>query len=1108
MAAPFPPDFPWWYDNLPWQHDIPWEHLTATQPAGYEEKMREEQNRRDPYHFYSGVPGTKHWMVYSLYALHFCISTHKRTKDVRRMTLCLETCVYQNFWQKFHCKNNLKDLPKNFTLTLSELCNANPATFNEHAWQGLPGPPVPNFYGRVPTETFTSYQVQGHGRDVCAPVGQMCLDVRYKTRRLFFNDELTDVGFHAQLSSAIELSFNIDIHLGLNITFRTFYLSDLCLPSTALTEPLPGEPAILSGFHPNCGSLEGTEYVGVGHLFFCQKRPKWSVFSRGTFSIRYFLCRVCTGQTSTVVFDYQTIDEGLRLTHTDQFTLVTQFQPLPKDAFALSRKGRAFASMVIRRHMCVKTLILKGMVFEIIGLRVNTNMFLLHMLDMTRTIKQFVKGGKGIISYHQCFLQIDEPHSTSCKLCTQEDTEPCTAVAAKIDFVFLKHFHKTKFIDNGEQYSATHGDTCTNLLGCRMVHHLQSQRHSYIHSKINEFKFSGWKTFSCFYGGISFFETITAQNDYLPPDSQAYSTEKKGQKRTLNLCSHTISHNASKVHEQTEPFPYTSAGQEVIVAVYYLFGDSMKFSLTFVGGKCKGIFIDTCSVRQLNEFQTFPHIFPHLEKDFEGDLPILHYQVTDLVQGTLACVVYQMGRVYFKETFNFHVEEDLLRDGCEVFHEMRDRGWVERGRPCSGLSFSVYFKNSHMESRYERSQFTFVNRLTNMSTKARKFNPLENSEDLFQIRKLVSAKPGSIVFMNHTSEKDFDTFHFDTDVHFVPKNRKLVFDSLLMSVGSLSESVAILTYKLKKCGTLTRTQGAFAEETIVVAPGEDSISFRGNVFSVLDNNVYLKLTYENEQFFNSLLGKVEAYSNLCLNQEHLHKLPLKEMTTLLRQNVFRQCAKELQTVHRVREYKVVQENDGEDKVIWEADLHTTAFLMSRKGLFLELPGKIFEIQLHTSDGGFRRDNFTLETKWFFRHEKVSYMIRLRKFGVFIADIWESEKAEVPALYMLSQLPAGRWQFRAQHETEYRGYKEPKPHSWHRANHTCVSEGYQLPVLVRSVDVRDLLERLHIISFNRLVKHLFLGISRLVRELAVLTQIDFLWTVFHFVKIRKMKRVNF
>ena len=80
----------------------------------------------------------------------------------------------------------------------------------------------------------------------------------------------------------------------------------------------------------NCFWHKGTEYVLLHQLetdytdklYFCMKRPRWSVYTGHVVAISYAVCTVCVHHVSRVVFMYQVLDGVFFRTVKDEFRKV------------------------------------------------------------------------------------------------------------------------------------------------------------------------------------------------------------------------------------------------------------------------------------------------------------------------------------------------------------------------------------------------------------------------------------------------------------------------------------------------------------------------------------------------------------------------------------------------------------------------------------------------------------------------------------------------------------------------------------------------------------------------------------------------------------------
>ena len=154
-------------------------------------------------------------------------------------------------------------------------------------------------------QTMSNFELEFITTKKREPLGEVCVTTAYG------NHGNLDVYFNLQTMAPkpfekIRYSFDVSERLGLNVTFLTFSLSDMCV----IDHPFR------SG---NCFYDKDTEYVLIDQgdpdprnkLYFCFKRPQWSVYTGNTTLIDYYPCNVCVNHKSSIAFSYQVVDPDI-----------------------------------------------------------------------------------------------------------------------------------------------------------------------------------------------------------------------------------------------------------------------------------------------------------------------------------------------------------------------------------------------------------------------------------------------------------------------------------------------------------------------------------------------------------------------------------------------------------------------------------------------------------------------------------------------------------------------------------------------------------------------------------------------------------------------------
>ena len=152
------------------------------------------------------------------------------------------------------------------------------------------------------------------------PSGKECLSVFYRHKIIALNN----VKIKTRVSR-VQYVFNTLDLFGLNITFIKFSLSDYCFIN---------RPYEKNEFRP-CYYHLGTEYVLLNQssvnkgeqLYFCMKRPQFSIYTNYKILLEYSLCHICNNYKSYIVFQYQVLDRNVFVTIKDDYGKLYYLSP-------------------------------------------------------------------------------------------------------------------------------------------------------------------------------------------------------------------------------------------------------------------------------------------------------------------------------------------------------------------------------------------------------------------------------------------------------------------------------------------------------------------------------------------------------------------------------------------------------------------------------------------------------------------------------------------------------------------------------------------------------------------------------------------------------------
>ncbi len=959
-------------------------------------------------------------------------------------------------------------------------------------------------------------------RPILKPGGKNCLHVRYKQMPdnpdVSYNYQPLQKQMHNGRQLSLRFLFKLHSSLRINITFTQFLLSDRCLPWARHLFKEEGIP-IIQGIHPKCATYEGTEYMTLNAFYLCYKRPQWSVFpSADEIHMTYFVCTACWQQLSSIVFQYQVIDEGLVVSNEDAFNLrllgtkeERSFGKLPHNSFD------AIGSMTVKRNACMLKFMLIACKYQEIKLQQiknsSTLLYLLGYDNHDKILQNLSTTGHSFVylKYHYCNVLLDFKQTKQreyCRLCRSSsrytEIRPgwrrsgCDLYENKGYYLGLKDFHGLNYVYENSTFEFIRvsdknttdivaQSVCTKAFGCHSVLHLSTPHSTYVQVKVNGFAFHGRKLFTCFYGGVSFYIS--------------HKTRRQGlttQREILTICSTVAHKKLSSTYYQ-----YTSNQNEFILVLYQEFGDYLGIALSLSESNCKGTFVDTCRVRiGLPELPL--ETLPEFQMDYtlsrytdDSRRQILYYQVPFEDNG-YHCTVFQIGMKYFLEASgDIRRSSHIQKYGCSTKFEMRnpDRYSKQRDKWCSvKVSYTMFFMETQsLGDVPESGKFVFLNSVLNAThnlSQSKEDACAEKFENIsrFKFQSTSEWTKRALTFKISSADKDISNKMFSTTVKFEHKQitsrsftarsisfSDTVLDFFFINVAPRSETFHTIVYKFQECMI---PKANFPTGLLHLGTEKNSpICLRQPVKGILDNNVVLQLSLETHaQVFYDSLGTITADSNLCLSNDHLFSsLTLSDLQYFLSRNIFRMCTDN-------------QRNDGDDKLIWNSILRSSHF-SSKPMVYVRLPGKITDIKLHAKVN--KGQTIVLRNTWKMIPEKYTKVyvhmggnINYKRVFKCMAEMYF--KAQFYSTYLdhrcRNKEPLGLRVCHKDHifcllskESDVQGYTEPLNHTWIEAKEMCKGKGFHLPSIVAQADVNKLIHYINIASFTRLIISIFIGI---------------------------------
>ena len=509
------------------------------------------------------------------------------------------------------------------------------------------------------------------------PSGKDCLKVTYgQNNKIGFINEIELIQF--PITDSLQYRFNS--LFGLNITFKTFLLSEFCFINKPFEE---------SGFI-SCFYHKGTEYIIINQnemqqnkkLYLCMKRPQFSIYTNQSIILEYFLCKYCVNYQSNVVFSFQVVDMNVFVTGYDNYSKIYYLSSdlnYNARSISCSMLFNICAQKVITYFLAVKKYssikILKISSVGRIFIRIKT-----HVVT-----ELFVNSKSFTCEYFHCVLEaVSNNPNMSCSEMSTCDSSFLYFVKTQ-QYVNVLTFSDTLSSQMISEKSGETGQKMYNLNGKGMFFKITVKR----------MRFSGWKVPSCLYGGVSIYESDISIS-----------------RETLSLCDDYVTINDSE--KDSTPYSgtlamllmaYISVTDNVVIVLYHDSISSLDVELSVSLSNCKGVILNPCSRTTflLNELHDV--VF----------LTYLHF--THFNEGT-QCVSLQFGHHFFlsENVFEMNLNNVL---GCRSHYFLAECYPSKYGPICSGNVDFMHIEHSSnyispLHGRTKKGHtFQFFNRFKN-----------------------------------------------------------------------------------------------------------------------------------------------------------------------------------------------------------------------------------------------------------------------------------------------------------------------------------------------------------------------------------------------------------
>ncbi len=678
----------------------------------------------------------------------------------------------------------------------------------------------------VTSNTNTYLQLQ--------PFGKICVLINYEHLSFSHNYRVFSP---TRYLSVLRYSYSVNKLFGIHINFTKFSLSDICLEKSASHNKSEKK------FLFSC-AYKDTEFLMLhqedNKLYFCMKRPQWTIFTGPVLDIDYHICMSCVNQLSQVEFSFQLVGNYLFRTTFDDYRKILSsgvgaFVPLDVTCVMLNSSC----------HKGIFKVFIRGEKYNFLWLREfpyrESNIFIegyneQHIKFREISPAEYFKAER----FYVTLLILDDFYNTPAP--TRQVWYYLAIDQGLLSMITLNpNLPTNRYQVNVTDYSYI-----------QMLARVTTPTKNYIRVQMEWMSYRGLTVHSCFFGGFSLYEN---KDISLPVRGQLLPYQE-----VFTLCSnYTQLENASQISTHYEririkPFiPYTSATKDIILVFHCLDDQVFNASVTVSLTECRGLLINPCNNK----------IFP--------DLP--NSEVLTVPNTESHCITAQFSLQFLSST-DFY-DQDVTtgcRRGFTLYKSDRNLCGVR-------LFFLQFFERSPILKYHcprgvcHGDTFLFSNTVWNNTA------PLRDKQQ-FQCAENVSNPPGFIDHKDRVVERNewyrglkiFHTFmnmsQFAFSVHRFSANIKLSYieknveDKYFVSILPFTESLSTLTMVFKPCTgpkTMSLPSGLARIDHLQMG----SICLRKPVLGVLGHDTKLELLLQGE--FLYLSGTIQINTLFCFD---------------------------------------------------------------------------------------------------------------------------------------------------------------------------------------------------------------------------------------------------
>ncbi len=894
-----------------------------------------------------------------------------------------------------------------------------------------------------------------------------------------------------KMMEVIYFEFDIDEAFSLNITFKVFNLSKMCIERPLNRRPDAWETEIWSS------QLENREYV-VMYLFkasyrsqrlyqvqepyyYCHQRAKWSVYvsvkKQMHPHLEFSTCSVCLRFQSHLVFAYQIMERGVSSSYRgDSLYATTGREPTRKKyPYAITcihhLKSDCYIQFLrffvrvekyhnIRIHIkpFYWTYRTKGRVFH------------MHHFNHEAVVAELQGYYSHLVENFHAFLQVLYFGKSA-------------AYMQQFSWDFVLNYKCQSL--NEWIFNLTHSQKSSIYFGKNYKNEqrfmrvaLSDNTSHYPTVLISEMNYTGWTSYSCMYGGLSLHESNV---------------------EILSLCNnYTENLNNSEYFEYQSSLdlpPFTASSQEFSFVLRSSPGEFVSVNMSITFTKCRGIFQNPC----------LKHTLPakYGSEPFEQKL----------VKGSQTCVSFQFSMKFFPDTTAHDSNQaandmNIVASGCTKVYNLGGN----KNNLCTSIHYLHILRVSNyfippLNETYIGNSFIFFNKVDLGPTKLVSNQSYVCEESFDNIH---SHNPDNILSGDQNEwlrgSKVYSTFANASQAKSVFEFRGQfttsdLTDHLALEIKPFSESVTIVSLGYFECKPENNTRRFYFDSI------KEAVCLRKEIEGIMQYYNTLELGFGDVTEIpgqTDCIGTIELQSVLCVHKCWVDQLYYMSVSSSLRyifttpysgtQHRDKFVCPSLREQNTNESYSCkyheksyaemfnrwdmcdqLDYNYGQKKLIWNHNVTHRTLQSVYNHFLVEIPGKLVnaEFMLH---------NQPAQEEWMFMYYRWESKPKIAKVG----------KSANDPIFRLMGWEAGHGRRKSGNVTWYEAQKMCQ--DWNRSH---------LPSFTSHQELTELTDFMKMMHHSGFIPNIFIGLLQQVNCYTI----DFLCCCKHKINVHYLPRMS-